>query len=286
MLIITSFMADSFFKIKFGRFSEGQISFHLAVTILLLTALSGVINIKSINNMVDIINVGIMGIIPLILFFIARDVTVGFIYLCGINVIFLLSKVKTSLKVSLIGVELVFAILIILFGIVSEPYRLARFYRLVDPSRDPNGDGYVNTRIRDLLSQATLYGNEMNVEKFKLGDLKSNFTLIYIIYNFGIVFGGICISIAIAFVARIFTIISKVKDSYGRTLILSVGSMFLMQIIINMLSNLGLFAVYIGLPFICFGTINSITSIIMIGLICSIYRRRGLKDSSIVNLQI
>ena len=123
-------------------------------------------------------------------------------------------------------------------------------YSFIDPARDPNGDGYVITRIRRLLFQATLYGNEINIEELRMGDVRSDFTLVYIIYNFGIVFGGLCISIIIGFVARIFNIISKVKNSYGRTLVLSIGSMFLMQIVINMLSNLGIMGLYISLPFI------------------------------------
>jgi len=55
-----------------------------------------------------------MGIIPIILFYLVRDVTVSFIYLCGINVIFLSSKIDKSIKISLIRVEAVFMILALL----------------------------------------------------------------------------------------------------------------------------------------------------------------------------
>jgi len=50
-----------------------------------------------------------------------------------------------------------------------------------------------------------------------------------------------------------------------------------------MLSNLGIVGVYISLPFICFGSTNSIISLSMVGLICSVYRRRGLSDNVVVN---
>lgn len=102
---------------------------------------------------------------------------------------------------------------------MNEIYRVERIHCLIDPTRDPEGDGYSIMRIRNLLSQVTLYGKEINVEKYRLGDLKSNFTLVYIIYNFGIVFGVICIATVIGFIVRIFNIMSKVKDFYGKTLI-------------------------------------------------------------------
>lgn len=41
--------------------------------------------------------------------------------------------------------------------------------------------------------------------------------------------------------------------------------------------------IYISLPFICFGSIDYIINISMVGLICSIYRRRGISDKVIVN---
>ncbi|WP_339327163.1 FtsW/RodA/SpoVE family cell cycle protein [Clostridium beijerinckii] len=154
-------------------------------------------------------------------------------------------------------------------------------YSLINPTQDPLGDGYTINRIRNLLSNVTLLGNKLSVKELRIGDVKSNFALIYTIYNFGIIFGGICISAMIVFVARIFNIMRKVKDSYGRMLVLSIGYVFFVQTIINLLSNLGIMGIYISLPFICFGSMDYIVSISMVGLICSIYRRRGLSDRAV-----
>ena len=89
LLIITFIQyADIYFH---GGVSSEKIYIDLTATVLLLISISGVINIKSINNKIDLAIIGAMGVIPLILFFISRDVTVGFIYLCSINVIFLLT---------------------------------------------------------------------------------------------------------------------------------------------------------------------------------------------------
>lgn len=282
MLIIVMIKTDHSYITYIGGLYIGQVYIHLIVTTLLLISLSGIIHIKSINNKIDLIIVEVIGIIPLILFFVAQDVTVSLIYLCSINVIFLSSKVKKSLKISLICTEVAFIIPGIL-ELISSPYRMERINTIINPAIDPEGTGYMIMKIRDLLFQSTLFGNEINRATLRIPTIESNFVFAYIIYNFGIVCGVICISLIMAFIVRIFNIISKVKDSYGRTLILSIGSIFFMQVIINMLSNLGITAVFIGLPFICLGSTNSIISISMVGLICSIYRRRGISDIAIVN---
>lgn len=280
ILIISSMKANIYHVIKIGEFSISEVSVHLSVVTLVLIGLSGIINIRSINNKIDLALIGAVGIIPLIVFYSTSDITIGLVYLCGINVIFLSSMVSKSLKKSLIYIETIF-IVISLFLLLREPYRIKRIYSLINPTQDPLGDGYTANRIRNLLSNVTLLGNKLSVKELKIGDVKSNFALIYTIYNFGIIFGGICISAMIVFVARIFNIMRKVKDSYGRMLVLSIGYVFFAQTIINILSNLGIMGIYISLPFICFGSIDYIISISMVGLICSIYRRRGLSDRAV-----
>ncbi|WP_270563852.1 FtsW/RodA/SpoVE family cell cycle protein [Clostridium beijerinckii] len=280
ILIISSMKANIYHVIKIGEFSISEVSVHLSVVTLVLIGLSGIINIRSINNKIDLALIGTMAITPLIVFYSTSDITIGLVYLCGINVIFLSSKVSKSLKKSLIYIETIF-IVISLFLLLREPYRIKRIYSLINPTRDLRGDGYTISRIRNLLFNVTLLGNKLSVKELKIGDVKSNFTLIYTIYNFGIIFGGICISAMIVFVARIFNIMRKVKDSYGRMLVLSIGYVFFAQTIINILSNLGIMGIYISLPFICFGSIDYIISISMVGLICSIYRRRGLSDRAV-----
>ncbi len=280
ILIISSMKANIFHVIKIGEFSISEVSVHLSVATLVLIGLSGIINIRSINNKIDLALIGAMGIIPLIVFYSTSDITIGLVYLCGINVILLSSKVSKSLKKGFIYIETIFIIISLLL-LLREPYRIQRIYSLINPTKDPLGDGYTINRIRNLLSNVTLLGNKLSVKELKIGDVKSNFALIYTIYNFGIIFGGICISAMIVFVARIFNIMRKVKDSYGRMLVLSIGYVFFVQTIINLLSNLGIMGIYISLPFICFGSIDYIISISMIGLICSIYRRRGLSDRAV-----
>lgn len=283
IIIISSMKANLFHIIKIGNFSISEVSIHLAAITLVLIGLSGVISLKSVNNKNDLILIGGMGIIPLFIFYGTHDVTIGLVYLCGINVIFLSSKVSKALKKSLVYTETIFIILFLFLLLWGEPYRIQRIYSLVNPTIDPLGDGYTISRIRNLLSNVTLLGSKISVAELKIGDVKSHFTLIYIIYNFGVIFGGICISAIFVFIARIFSIMSKVKDSYGRMLVLSIGYVFLVQTIINFLSNLGIMGIYISLPFICFGSIDYIISISAVGLICSIYRRREISDRVSVN---
>lgn len=133
ILIIVMIKTDHSYITYIGNLYIGQIYIHLILTTLLLISLSGVIHIKSINNKIDLIIVEVMGIIPLILLFVAQDVTVSLIYLCGINVIFLSSKVKKSLKISLICTEVAFIIPGIL-ELISNVYRMDRIHTIINPA--------------------------------------------------------------------------------------------------------------------------------------------------------
>ncbi len=134
MLIISSMKANIFHVIKIGEFSISEVSVHLSVVTLVLIGLSGIINIRSINNKIDLALIGAVGIIPLIVFYSTSDITIGLVYLCGINVIFLSSKVSKSLKKSLIYIETIF-IVISLFLLLREPYRIKRIYSLINQPR-------------------------------------------------------------------------------------------------------------------------------------------------------
>ncbi|GAA0076608.1 FtsW/RodA/SpoVE family cell cycle protein [Clostridium sp. CTA-5] len=286
IILIVSMNINYYYITQVGALYIGHIYVHLIVTILLLISLSGVVNIKSINNKTDLFTVETMGIMPIILYFFAQDITMSLIYLCGINVVFLTSKIKKSLKITLIYTELIVMILGLLAITFNSPYRANLISSIINPSSDPKGIGYFIMKMRTLSFQSTLFGNETNIELLKVPSLESNFVFAYIIYNFGIVFGITCIFVMIAFIVRILNTLSKVKDTYGRTLTLVIGFIFFMQIVINILSNLGVIAVFIGLPFIGHGSVNSIINISMVGLICSIYRRRSLSniDSLAINI--
>ncbi len=72
----------------------------------------------------------------------------------------------------------------------------------------------------------------------------------------------------------------KIRDSYGKLLIIGISSMFILQSIFNILMNLNLWIeAGFNLPFVSYGGANLIINMMSL-LILSIYRR---KDIIIIN---
>lgn len=78
------------------------------------------------------------------------------------------------------------------------------------------------------------------------------------------------------FVIRNFKNIFKVKDSYGKFLVICIFSIFTIEFIMSLLFNFGLSPISYGLPFISQGKGNIIVIMAMTGLMLSVYRRKNI----------
>lgn len=69
----------------------------------------------------------------------------------------------------------------------------------------------------------------------------------------------------------------KIKDNYGKFLIIGISSMFILQSIFNILINLNLWIDFsFNLPFVSYGGANLVINIMCLALILSIYRRKDI----------
>ena len=69
----------------------------------------------------------------------------------------------------------------------------------------------------------------------------------------------------------------KVKDIYGKLLVIGLSSMFIMQSIFNILMNLNLWIeADFNIPFVSYGGFNLIVNIMCLALILSIYRKKDI----------
>ena len=74
----------------------------------------------------------------------------------------------------------------------------------------------------------------------------------------------------------------KIKDNYGKLLVIGITSMFIIQTIFNLLMNFGIgIQANINLPLISYGNTNLIINIISLALIMSIYRRKDIITKTI-----
>ena len=166
-----------------------------------------------------------------------------------------------------------------LYSIFSVDYKAARILAFLNSAKDAGGSGYTNIQLRKALSQAGLFGNGFNFDIKKIGipEIHTNFILTYIIYTLGWIAGLVLISLIIVFFIRLIKTSKCIKNSYGRLIVASFASIFIVQFLYNILMTLGVVPIAgFSLPFISYGTTSNIVNMAMIGIISSIYRRKSI----------
>ena len=211
-------------------------------------------------------------------------------YLFIVTVKFILERRSKLLVVLLWGIPL---LLSLIFGIYLlsnsiSRYRFNRIQTFFNPESDPQGSGWLMLKRREIINSAKLFGSVNDFSYIKnLIDEGTEFSFISILAHCGwIVSLGLILAI-IAFNLKIILDSNKVKDNFGRLLIIGISILFILQSVFNVLVNLNLFIESgFNLPFISYGGINLIVNIICLSLVFSIYRRKDIllkKDVSIEN---
>lgn len=159
--------------------------------------------------------------------------------------------------------------------------------KLLNPLQDPYGNSYMNVQLRKLLSSAGLLGNGMNIDKIEmpildLPEMHTDFIFSYIVYAFGWLTGITIIVLSIAFFVRLIKTVKSIEDNYGRLLVATFSSLFIVQFSYNIFMILGIAPLAgISMPFISYGTLLNLINMIMIGIISSVYRRKDIKEINI-----
>lgn len=191
----------------------------------------------------------------------------------------LVIAIISGINIKYIFGVVVSAVLIGLYSIFSVDYRAARILAFLNPVKDAGGSGYTNIQLGKVLSQAGLFGNGFNFDIKKIGipAIHTNFILTYIIYTLGWIAGLVLISLIIVFFIRLIKTSKCIKNSYGRLIVASFASIFIVQFLYNILMILGVVPIAgFSLPFISYGTASNIANMAMIGIISSIYRRKSI----------
>lgn len=169
-------------------------------------------------------------------------------------------------------------VVLVILAIYSTNFRMERIISSFNPESDPNGNGWMGMQQKMILNSANLYGKANNTgEMLHIFDEGTNFAFISVLAHYGwIVSIGMVISILALCIALIINAV-KIKDMYGKLLIIGISSIFILQSISNILMNLNLgIKADFNIPFISYGGSNLIINMISLSLILSIYRRKDI----------
>jgi cell division protein FtsW (lipid II flippase) len=309
---IAAFVAMYFFDYTLlGRYSK-----HIYFVLLILTAI-GIMLIRPINGthknvyystllfipifagiVYGYINKGYLGIVFSGVFYagvafmciLASSPTSLFIFTLSSVVILTAAILKgffncnKKIAIAMIYIPLLFMLLFILFALPA--YQYERIASVINPHLDPLGIGYVPLIVRTLLTSAKPFGTALidsnitssSIERM-LPEWTSDFSLTYLIAKVGYIPGILIIMLFLALTVRMFVSVSKQKDTFGFLISLSAWLTIIIQIVLNILSNLGIStSLYrtITLPFISFGALGFIVNMALIGLLLSVYRRKDI----------
>lgn len=257
------------------------------------------INLKINTNLVKIIVLSIISIGLLLNISTAMTLVLGISYVIISSVYIVSSKEKIKEKLfKLYGIVLI----CVLFMFLIQPcifdrsqnclnYMFVRIQNWLNYNDDPGGFGYVNVNIDKTLKNANLYGKAegKNLEIAQFFDVGTNYALISIVSNYGTIVTGILIFTIVALCVKLIISSKKVKDKYGKFLIIGLSSIILLQAILNILMNFNLLlGIDISLPFVSYGGNGLLINMVSIAFILSIYRRKDIisKDEKYKKLKI
>ncbi|MCI9016559.1 MAG: FtsW/RodA/SpoVE family cell cycle protein [Clostridia bacterium] len=171
-------------------------------------------------------------------------------------------------------------ILIILFELFMSPFRFKRIISSFKPEIDPQGAGYIGILQKEVIENAQFIGvanTQIAHEDEIIINSEGNYTFIYLIEKTGIIVSGLLVCTIILTSIKLIYNAKRLKEIYGKFLIIGLSSLYIIQSVANILMNINLgIQININLPFVTYGGAYFIVNIINIAIILSIYRRKDI----------
>lgn len=266
--------------------------YTIAVPLYIISFVGFINNLKQENKIkilqkyhinIKLVKVIVLSLISLYLLFLIPSVTsvfiLGLTYLIIGTVKIIKSKEnKTKNILMLWGIPLIIGLILVLYLLGGVPYIADRFEVTFNPESDASGMGWLGVNRKIIINSAQLYGEADDMSTaIDLFDEGTIFAFISILAHYGwIVAILVTVSILLLSIKLIINAI-KIKENYGKSLIIGISSMFILQSIFNILMNLNLWMESnYNLPFVSYGGVNLIINLMCLSLILSVYRKKDL----------
>ena len=187
---------------------------------------------------------------------------------------------------------IVFAIIPIILLIIMYPYRIQRLLAFINPWNDPQGSGYQIIASQIALSSGGYFGQGLgsSMQKlFYLPEQYNDFILAIIGEELGFIFLIFILLLYVIIFWRIFIFynITCNISRFSSNLILGIILLMLIQTVIHVLVNIGLFPTKgMGLPFISYGGTNLLLMFTYIGVLIRIQIENKQSHSQAVHRSI
>ena len=232
----------------------------------------------------DMVKIIICSVVSLILMEYISSITnaiiLGIVYLIISTVKIIQNKKNRIKNLIILYVIPVFIGLMLILTLVKSPYRLERIVSSFNPEIDPESSGYVGMLQKEILENAKIIGEADTMaisSNQSIINLESNYTFIYLLGRTGILVAGLLVCTIILTSIKLIINAKNIKEQYGKFLIIGLSSLYILQSFATILMNVNMgVQTNVNLPFVTYGGVYFIVSILSIAIIFSVYRRKDI----------
>lgn len=252
----------------------------------LLAVFAYIITFISLLNRLDIkrlktINILVsFAVVSLILLYLSNDIIlftstfIIYVVLLSIKLFSLHTKKYNRIAVGIIGVTLICFTLTLT---VAQPHLLDRMMT------SDTEVAFMQERLNNsnFIGKANIVPNELTQYYYMNF---SNYSFIYLIEQYGKLFGIFIITIFALLSISIIVSCKNINDEFGKFLIIGIGCFIFIQMLVSIFTLLGIINIeMINIPFITHNDASIILYMIAISLIISIYGRKNLCSKEALN---
>lgn len=211
---------------------------------------------------------------------ITNAIILGIIYLIISTAKIIQNKKNRIKNLIILYVIPVFMGLLLILMLVKSPYRFERIISSFNPEVDPESSGYVGMLQKEILENAKIIGeaDTMPISNSQsIINVESNYTFIYLLGKTGILVAGLLVCTIILASVKLIINAKNIKEQYGKFLIIGLSSLYILQSFATILMNVNMgVQTNVNLPFVTYGGIYFIVSILSMAIIFSVYRRKDI----------
>ena len=236
--------------------------------------------IKGIKINLKLLKLLILSILSLVFFTVIPSLATGLILAITYLIISIVKLVMSNNKKGL-AILLCLVASISLLGVIeicNNEHLITRLKSSYYPESDPLGYGYIGVNQQKIIDSAKTFGTAHNTsDAIKIFDEGTNYAFISILAHYGWIVSGIMLLAIVLLNVKLIINAVKIKDTYGKLIIIGIASLFILQTVFNILMNFNLGAkADFNIPLISYGNINLVINMMTLALVLSIYRRKDI----------
>ncbi len=284
LLVILLFMPNNVLQGE-AMYRLGPIHFHAWMVLpLLLISFAGFFSVRKWKGW----QLTSLSILPIFFFIQLPNLPVTLLYISVVLVLFGFSYFSRKVKfyvfsiVGGIGIAYL-AFFVYAYRYILAPYQTERVAAFLNPERYADTSGYMILQLRQALEGAGLFGAKKTI---LIPAPHTDYALVQLIQSYGFVAGISVMLVILAVALRILWMNRTMPQSFGKLLVVAAVTLYSVQSIYSIFMVFGLLPLAsIQLPFISYGMTPLLLNAILIGLVLSVYRRKGFmsKQSVFVN---